>query len=186
MLPGVKSGILELMGRLSNKYGPTKPFDDKDLIPEITAMTNPEVGAFLQEHVVKGTPIDYASYLKRVGVERAVVKEPTLVVFMTNKGINLRIDTVNKKAIAVMPDASNTFMTSLGVQNGDEIIEMNETPIDAIKSQQCVDGWIWFDEGEPITMKVKRNGQVVELKGKAKLNYIDGQDLNLRMSLKEN
>ncbi len=105
MHPAGKSGILELMGRLSNKYGPSKPFDDNDLIPEITAMTNPEVGAFLQEHVVKGTPIDYSKYLKRVGVESAVVKEPTLIVFMTSKGLNISIDTVNKKALAVMPDA---------------------------------------------------------------------------------
>ena len=157
---GGKSGILELMGRLSNKYGPTKPFDDKDLIPEITAMTNPEVGAFLQEHVVKGTPIDYETYLKRVGVTRAVVKEPTLVVFMTSKGINIMVDTVNKKAIAVMPDASNTFMTSLGMQNGDEIIEMNGSPIDASNPTNVLIAGFGFEEDEPVTMKVKRNGQV--------------------------
>lgn len=172
---GGKSGILELMGRLSNKYGPTKPFDDKDLIPEITAMTNPEVGAFLQEHVVKGTPIDYETYLKRVGVTRAVVKEPTLVVFMTAKGISIMVDTINKKAIAVMPDASNTFMTSLGMQNGDEIIEMNGSPIDASNPTNVLIAGFGIEEGEPITMKVKRNGQVVELKGNAKLNYIDGK-----------
>jgi predicted metalloprotease with PDZ domain len=171
---GGKSGILELMGRLSNKYGPTKPFDDKDLIPEITAMTNPEVGAFLQEHVVKGTPIDYSIYLKRVGVSKAVVKEPTMVVFMTNKGVNVAVDTVNKKAIAVMPDTYNNFMSSLGVQNGDEIIEMNGSAIDASNPTNVLIAGYGLDEDEPITMKVKRNGQVVELKGKAKLNYTDG------------
>ena len=172
---GGKSGILELMGRLSNKYGPTKPFDDKDLIPEITAMTNPEVGAFLQEHVVKGTPIDYENYLKRVGVTRAVVKEPTLVVFMTAKGLNIMVDTINKKAIAVMPDATNTFMTGMGIQNGDEIIEMNGSPIDASNPTNVLIAGFGIDENEPISMKVKRNGQVVELKGNAKLNYIDGK-----------
>jgi len=172
---GGQKGILELMGRLSNKYGPTKPFDDKDLIPEITAMTNSEVGAFLQEHVVKGTPIDYEIYLKRVGVTRAVVKEPTLVVFMSSKGVNIMVDTVNKKAIAVMPDASNTFMTSLGMQNGDEIIEMNGSPIDAANPTNVLISGFGFEENEPVTMKVKRNGQVIELKGNAKLNYTDGK-----------
>lgn len=171
---GGQKGILELMGRLSNKYGPTKPFDDKDLIPEITAMTNPEVGAFLQEHVVKGTPIDYELYLKRVGVSRAVVKEPTLVVFMSGKGVNLKVDTVNKKAIAVMPDATNSFMTSMGIQDGDELIEINGSPIDASNPTNVLIAGFGIDEGEPISMKVKRNGQLVELKGNAKLNYIDG------------
>jgi predicted metalloprotease with PDZ domain len=171
---GGKNGVLELMGRLSQKYGPTKPFDDNDLIPEITAMTNPEVGAFLQEHVVKGTPIDYAAYLKRVGVTPATVKEPTIVVFMTGKGANVRVDTANKKATAIMPDASNVFMTSLGIQNGDEIIEMNGSPIDASNPTSVLIAGYGIDEDDPITMKVKRNGQVVELSGKAKLNYVDG------------
>ncbi len=171
---GGQKGILELMGRLSNKYGPNKPFDDKDLIPEITAMTNPEVGTFLQEHVVKGIPINYEYYLKKVGVTRGIVKEPTLVVFMTSKGINVRIDTVNKKATAVMPDASNTFMTSLGIQNGDEIIEFNGTPLDASDPTKVLLTVFGIEEDEPVTMKVNRNGQVVELKGKAKLNYTDG------------
>ena len=174
---GGKNGILELMGRLSKKYGPSKPFDDNDLIPEITAMTNPEVGAFLQEHVVKGTPIDYTTYLNRVGVNTGVVQEPTIVVFMSSKGPNVGVDTVNKKVIAVMSDASNAFMTAMGIQNGDEIIEMNETPIDASNTTSVLIAGYGIDENEPITMKVKRNGQVIELKGNAKLNYKDGEGL---------
>jgi predicted metalloprotease with PDZ domain len=183
---GGQKGILELMGRLSNKYGPTKPFDDKDLIPEITAMTNPEVGAFLQDHVVKGIPIDYENYLKRVGVTRAVVKEPTLVAFMTSKGVNVRIDTVNKKAFAVMPDASNTFMTSLGMQNGDEIMEINGSPLDASNPTNVLIAVFGIEEDEPVTMKVNRNGQVVELKGKAKLNYTDGNGFKFTDESKRN
>lgn len=172
---GGKKGILELMGRLSKKYGPTKPFDDQDLIPEITAMTNPEVGNFIQEHVVKGIPIDYEKYLKKVGVSKVPAKEPTLVVFMNSKGPNLKIDTVNKKAIAVLkPENTNVFMTSLGMQDGDEIIEMNESAIDASNPTNVLIAGFGIDEDEPVSMKVKRNGQIIELKGKAKLNYVDG------------
>jgi len=174
---GGKSGVLELMGRLSKKYGPTKPFDDNDLIGEITAMTNPEVGAFLQEHVVKATPIDYDKYLAKVGVSTAVVKEPLLVVFMTSKGINIKIDTVNKKVIAVIPDSYNNFMSSLGVQDADEILEINQKPFDISTPTNVLLAGYGFEEDEPVTMKVKRNGQIVELKGKAKLNYQDGAGL---------
>jgi hypothetical protein len=55
---------------------------DPDLIPEVTRMTNPEVGTFLQEHVIKGTPIDHEKYLKRAGVHNTVVKQPTPVIFL--------------------------------------------------------------------------------------------------------
>jgi hypothetical protein len=73
-----------------------------------------------------------------------------------------------------MQDASNVFLSSLGVQNGDELIEINGTPIDASTPTNVLMAGYGIDEEEPITMKVKRNGQIVELKGKAKLNYKDG------------
>jgi predicted metalloprotease with PDZ domain len=171
---GGKNGILHMMGELSKKYGPAKPFDDDSIIQEITQMTNPEVGAFLQEHVVKGSPIDYIKYLKRVGVDRASVKEPTIVAFMANNKPYVAVDTVNKKAIAVIQDNGNNFMNALGVQNGDEIIEMNESPIDASNPTNVLIAGYGMEEDEPVSMKVKRNGQIVELKGKAKLNYVDG------------
>jgi hypothetical protein len=34
-----------------------------------------------------------------------------------------------------------------------------------------------MEENEPIVLKVKRNGGIVELKGPAKLNYVDGSGL---------
>jgi hypothetical protein len=171
---GGEKGLLQLMGELSKKYGPAKPFDDNTIIDEITSMTNPEVGKFLQDHVVKGIPIDYITYLKRVGVDRAVVKEPTVVVFLAKNKPYLAVDTANKKAFAVIRDNENNFMTALGVQNGDELVEINESPIDASTPMNVMLAGYGMEENEPVSLKVKRNGQIVELKGQAKLNYVDG------------
>ena len=96
------------------------------------------------------------------------------------------VDTISKKAIAVMPDASNTFMTSLGMQNGDEIIEVNGSPIDASNPTNVLIAGFGFEEDEPVTMKVKRNGQLIELKGKAKLNYTDGKGFKFTDESNEN
>src|SRR5690606_39875427 len=49
--------MLSLMKELSNKYGKNKPFVDDNLIAEITAMTYPSVGEFLNTYVVGTTPI---------------------------------------------------------------------------------------------------------------------------------
>jgi predicted metalloprotease with PDZ domain len=171
---GGKNGLLHMMGELSKKYGPSKPFDDDKIIDEITGMTNPEVGKFLQDHVVKGIPIDYANYLKRVGIDRAAVKEPTPVVFIANNKPYLMLDTVRKRAIAVIRDNENNFMNALGIQNGDELIEMNESPIDASTPMNVMMAGYGMEENEPVSVKVKRNGQVIELKGQVKLNYVDG------------
>jgi predicted metalloprotease with PDZ domain len=171
---GGKSGILNLMGRLSKKYGPSQPFEDDSLIAEITAMTNPEVGAFFQEHVVKGTPIDYEAYLKKMGVARAPMKQPTPLVFIADNKPYIRVDTAARKAIAVINDNSNHFMTGMGMEDGDEIIEMNGSLIDASTPMTVLMAGYGLEEGESMTMKVKRNGTIVELKGNVKLNYVDG------------
>ena len=70
-------GILSLMKELSNKYGKNKPFEDDKLIEEITAMTYPSVGEFLNTHVVGGTPIDYNVYFEKVGLMMAEGKVQT-------------------------------------------------------------------------------------------------------------
>jgi predicted metalloprotease with PDZ domain len=171
---GGKAGVLDLMARLSKKYGPDKPFDDDKLIGEITSMTNAEVGRFLQEHVVKGTPIDYESYLKRVGVERVDMKEATPIVFIAGGKPYLSVDTGARKAIAVIRDTANNFMNAMGVKNGDEIIEMNGIAVDASNPMNVLMAGYGLEEGDAMTMKVKRNGQIIELKGTVKLNYVDG------------
>jgi predicted metalloprotease with PDZ domain len=171
---GGKTGVLHMMGELSKKYGPSRPFNDADLIPEITRMTNPEIGAFLEEHVIKGTPIDYEKYLKRVGVQRATVQEPTLVVFLAGGKPYVVVDTAAKKAIVTLHDGNNAFMQALGVQHGDELLEINEVPVDASNPTNVLMLGYGIEEGEPMIVKVRRNGQVLELKGKARLNYQDG------------
>lgn len=172
---GGKKGILELMSRLSKKYGPDKPFNDEDLIPEITAMTYPEVGSFLQEHVVKGVPVDYEMYLKKVGVTRQSVPVPTMIAYMNGKGINVAVDTTNRILQVVMPEPNNKFFTALGVQDGDQILEVNETPVDASSLSSVIISIYGIEEGDPVTLKVKRKGEIKELKGTAKLNYTDGK-----------
>jgi predicted metalloprotease with PDZ domain len=171
---GGKTGLLHLMGELSKKYGPEKPFNDPDLIPEITSMTNPQVGAFLEEHVVKGTPIDYEQYLKRVGVTRATVKEPTPIIFILGNTPYIAVDTTQKRAAFLIKDNNNNFMNALGVKDGDELLEINETPIDASSPMNVLIAGYGLEENQDITLKIRRNGQIQELKGKAKLNYVDG------------
>src|SRR5690606_18366994 len=62
-------GILSLMKELSKKYGIDKPCEDDKLIHEITAMTYPSVGQFLKTHVEGTTPINYAEFFDKVGLE---------------------------------------------------------------------------------------------------------------------
>ena len=59
--------MLSLMKELSTKYGKNKPFNDDDLIREISIMTYPTVSQFLETYVEGTTPIDYSEFFKKVG-----------------------------------------------------------------------------------------------------------------------
>jgi len=56
------------MKELSNKYGKDKPFEDDNIIEEITNMTYPSVGNFLKTHVEGKTPINYQEFFNKVGL----------------------------------------------------------------------------------------------------------------------
>jgi hypothetical protein len=84
------------------------------------------------------------------------------------------VDTGARKAIAVIRDTANNFMNAMGVKNGDEIIEMSGSAIDASNPMNVLMAGYGLEEGDSMTMKVKRNGEIIELKGKVKLNYVDG------------
>ncbi|MGB3016578.1 MAG: hypothetical protein WBC65_02135, partial [Ignavibacteria bacterium] len=109
-----------------------------------------------------------------VGVERAVVKEPTQLVLILGNKPYIKVDTVEKKVTAAVNDADNNFINALGIMDGDEIIEWNGQPIDASSIMNAVMSTYGIQEGALTTIKVKRNGETIELSGNAKLNYIDG------------
>jgi predicted metalloprotease with PDZ domain len=54
-----QKGILDMMQKLTNEFGPTRPFNDNELFARITEMTYPEVGEFLNTYVAGPTPIPY-------------------------------------------------------------------------------------------------------------------------------
>ena len=60
--------LLSVMKELSRKYGRDKYFYDTTFIDEFTSMTYPSIGDFLVSHVVEGKPIDYDSFLNKVGL----------------------------------------------------------------------------------------------------------------------
>lgn|GEM_PF-4463704 len=102
------------------------------------------------------------------------MKEPTPPAFILGNTPYVAVDTVSKKAFALIKDNNNNFMNALGVKDGDELLEMNGTPIDASSPMNVLIAGYGLEEAEAMVMKVKRKGEIIELKGKVKLNYVDG------------
>lgn len=166
--------LLSLQGELSRTYGPDKPFNDEDLIPEITKLTYPEVGDFLVKHVVEGKPIVYADYLKRVGVvpQEVPIAEP--IVFMVAGQPYIGVDDSGKRVVVSMPDNNNAFFNNLGIKNGDIIVKMNGLDMVVDENSSFILAGYDLPEDGDVSMTILRDGKTIDIKGKVKKNYTRG------------
>ncbi|NVO83595.1 M61 family metallopeptidase [Hymenobacter terrestris] len=59
--------LRDVLLALREKYGPTRSFEDDALIPEIVALTNPEIGTFFRRYVQGAEPLPLAEYFGKMG-----------------------------------------------------------------------------------------------------------------------
>jgi predicted metalloprotease with PDZ domain len=181
-------GIKDLMQKLTNEYGPKKPFNDSELFGRITALTYPEVGEFLNTYVSGTTPIPYDVYFSKVGIAKAKIKKAANP-FLNNKTAGITGNPTTKEITIRNYADLSPFLTSLGLKGDDVITSINnvEYSLDKI-SEMMVAAQNW-KEGETVTMKIKRDGKPMTLSGKVILSYEESEGYQLvdetKASLKE-
>lgn len=115
-------GLKDVMMKLSDKYGPDRPFKDDQLIPEIVSITYPEIKDFFSNYVSGSKPLPYDDYFSKLGWKFHVNKIDTVATF---GNFGLIFNQVDSKFIVSRTDSSNAF----GFTNGDEIIEVDGVTI---------------------------------------------------------
>lgn len=178
-------GILDLMKKLSQEYGISKPFNDNELFAKITELTYPEVGEFLNTYVAGKTPIPYDFYFAKVGVTKEQVKVPGNPFL---KDMSTPFITVNPKTkeIIIVPGSDlNDFMNGLGLKGGDIIEAINDKPynLDTIYDM-IMESQNWKLD-DAISVKIKRDGVAQTLKGKVKLSFMEVEGYKLTDTSKE-
>jgi predicted metalloprotease with PDZ domain len=168
--------MLSLMKELSNKYGVNKPFKDDDLIAEITKMTYPSVGDFLQKHVVGSTPIDYDLFFKKVGLTLGGTKIETSYI-QSGNGFIFEADP--EKEILFFSEGvnDNSFWAEQGVLPGDVIKEINGAQFTVEKAQLLLGGMYQWKPGQDYELKVERDGKEIVYKGKLTQSYTTNKEL---------
>lgn len=178
-------GILDLMKKLSKEYGVNKPFNDDELFAKVTQLTYPEVGEFLNTHVAGKTPIDYDSYFAKMGVAKGKIQIPVNP-FLKDKATSyVTVDSKTSEIMVAPGKELNDFMNTLGLKGGDVLLEINAKKynLDNIYDM-IVESQSW-KEGDNISVKVKRAGKEVLVKGKVKLNYTEEEGYKLLDASKE-
>ena len=170
-------GILDLMQKLSNEYGVSKPFNDNELFAKITTFTYPEVGAFLEKHVAGETPIPYDLYFSKVGITKTSKKEPVNV-FLKGQMPYISVDQQTKEIIVIPNIELNDFYKNLDLKGGDILKAINDKPYSLENIYEMITISQTWKEGDAITVKIKRNGSEQLLRGTVKLPYEDKEGLN--------
>ncbi len=169
-------GILDMMQQLATAYGPTKPFSDEELFARITAMTYPDVGAFLEKHVKGTTPINYDEFFAKMGVSKATKKVPGNV-FLKGQTPYITVDPTTKE-IKIIPGIElNSFFTDLGVRGGDIITSVNGKDYNLDNIYEMIMGSQEWKEGDAITVTIKRDGNLKTLNGKVQLTFEEQEGL---------
>ncbi len=168
-------GILDMMQKLTNEFGPTKPFNDNELFAKITEMTYPEVGEFLNTYVAGPTPIPYEVYFAKVGIAKGKVKKAVNPFLNASKSAGISGNPSTKEIIVRNNTELSSFMTNIGLKADDVILSLNATNynLDTL-SEMMTESQNW-KEGDNVTIKVKRNGKEQILTGKAILSYQESE-----------
>ncbi|TBW26422.1 peptidase M61 [Gramella sp. KN1008] len=189
-LSGGKMGILDLMKKLSDRYGKNKPFEDEKLISEIVELTYPEIQDFFDTYVSGSTPIPYYEFFEKAGLQEKEIMDE-VGFFLNGQTPYIRGDQQTMQLIVREGIELNTFLDKIGAQGGDIIKSINGTEYNLQNVYNLISASQEWEEGEAFSMRVERNGEEVLLEGvistpKAKTKRLaemqnaDGEQMELR------
>ena len=151
-------GILDLMKKLSNKYGKDKPFEDEELIPAIVELTYPEIQSFFDTYITGTTPIPYGDFFAKVGVEETASEVQTGV-FLKGQQPYIDGNPQTKELFFREGIAFNSFLNELGAEPKDVIKSVNGTDYNIENVYGLIMGSRGWKEGDQVTMIIKRDGE---------------------------
>ncbi|APY00019.1 M61 family metallopeptidase [Lacinutrix venerupis] len=169
-------GILSLMKELSLKYGKNKPFEDDNLIAEITAMTYPSVGEFLNTHVVGNTPINYNDFFAKAGLVLTESKVKTS--YIQNEGTLIFAPDMATMTIPFSEAVKdNSFWAENGVLPGDVIKTVDGKELNMASAQQILTEVYMWKPGREVDVRLDRNGEEIVVKTTLTQSYTTGSSL---------
>ena len=85
----LKSVVLEL----SKKYGPTRSFEEEEIIPEFVQLVHPDLQIFFDKYITGTSPLDLKAGFETIGIDYAASKEMLVPYNILSKenGVKLRL-----------------------------------------------------------------------------------------------
>ena len=139
--------LRDVLLALRQKYGPTRSFEDKDLIPEIVALTDPQIQAFFDRYVMGNEPLPYAEYFQKIGWHYAPNEVGNVLAF-GNLGFGYDASTQQFRAMETKP-SENAF----GLKTGDIIATIDGQPVSMANAEELLRPLIEPTTAAPVTVR---------------------------------
>jgi predicted metalloprotease with PDZ domain len=154
-----KNSLRQVMMELKKKYGPSKPFNDDDLIPEITAMTSPVIGDFFKNYIIGTETPPYQDYFSLIGYSYSPVFVKSIYYF-GRFGANYDED--KKQFFFNKIEGENAF----GIQNNDVIVSIDNKSVTVENIQDTFVKYFFHNSTIPnLVVVVQRDGKRLTLTG---------------------
>lgn len=161
-----------LLIKMNNAFGKVqKPYAEDSLIYVIQSLSGVDVMPFYTKYVIGVDSLDLSAYFEKVGLELTLREEETAFA-----GYLALPDTADNLVVGFV--APNSEAAKMGVQAGDEIIE-----IDGIKKEmkeQFIQRVLFYEGqkiGDSTTVVVARGGESIMLRGKVGKRIIKKQSI---------
>ncbi len=162
-----KTGLVDLMKMLGEKYGKNKSFKDDELFDEITKMTYPEIGEFLKKYVGGNAPLPLEQLFESVGIN--YIKSKKVKQFSLG-GIALGYNPETGRLQVMDTGEMNEFGKKMKYKTGDEIVSINGEELSMSNYKTVFNNLKNIKEGEKVTITVAR-----KKKGKEKLKKLSAK-----------
>lgn len=158
-LSGGTMGLRELMMKLKEKYGPSRPFRDDKLIDDIVALTYPAIRQYFDDHVIGAKPLPLREYCAKIGWSYYEELQDTVLSF---GGLGVMFNDKEQQFVISEAENSNVF----GLREGDVILSVNGKVITVENYGETLDPLFVVEEPESVTIKYKRDSEVYSAAGK--------------------
>lgn len=158
-LSGGSMGLRELMMKLAEKYGPSKPFRDEQLIDDIVALSHPQIREYFDSYVVGDKPLPYKEYYSKIGWDYFEEKHDTVLSFGK---LSLVFNEKEQQFVLSEADPENVF----GLKQGDVLLSVNGKVITVENYQEVLDPLFVVEDPQTVNIRYKRMSEVFSSTGK--------------------
>jgi predicted metalloprotease with PDZ domain len=169
-----KLSLMSLLRKLTEKYGPNKPFKDDELIDELVNPSYPELRSFFESYVEGAEELPLRRCLEYLGVYyKQNVKQKQITI----GGIQLGVHPLTQRLFVASTEEINSFGRLMGYQLNDQIISINGREM-TLSNYESVFGEVFSDmgEGDKLVILVEREnakGKKIRKRLKAKMMMVD-------------